>query len=221
MRTLVVFNILLPIVVVASAAEPTPWLPISKTDLIAATFDELNATPTVKSMVEVLKERRSRPGLDSDGQARIDAMLKEIAALAGDSVLIAATEKPPLSVTFAAQGERVHTIRVFVPVVSYRDKRNADQVFTNLSNLFARIYPTWRGARNWPKDSLGKSWNAHPWLTKQPLRDPNDLIPRTTIDGVTSATFGVPPDLVVYTITTRSKCIPDAHKVDPFRRAIC
>jgi len=221
MRRFVVFTTLILAAFAAVADARSQWLPISKSDLLAIMFEKLNSAPKVKMFSDDLRAERSKPGLDREAIERFDAMSNEIATLVGDSVWVATTNNPPLRVTFAAQGDRVHTIRIYVPVVSFRDKQAAEQVFANLSNLFARTYPAWPSAKNWPKDSLGRTWNANPLLTNMPVRDSNDLIPKTSIDGITSATFGVPPDLVIYTITTRPECVPDTHKFDPFSRLIC
>jgi hypothetical protein len=51
--------------------------------------------------------------------------------------------------------------------------------------------------------------------------DRNDQVIKKTLGGITSATFGVPPDIVVYTITARDSCIPDAKQGNPFDRLIC
>lgn len=221
MKALVVFAALTLSATAIESGDRSRWLPISKSDLLAIMFEKLNSTPRVQALSDALSAERINPTLDNNARARIDAMSNEVAALVGDTVGVATMGNPPLRVTFAAQGERVHTIRIYVPVVSYRDKQAADRVFANLSSLFARTYPNWPAAKDWPKESLGKSWNAHPSLTNKPVRDSNDLIAKTTIDGITSATFGVPPDLVIYTLTVRPECVPDTRKSDPFRRAIC
>jgi hypothetical protein len=58
-------------------------------------------------------------------------------------------------------------------------------------------------------------------MAKKMPTDPNDLIIKKKCGDITSATFGVPPDIVVYTIAARDGCIPDAKQGDPLGRLIC
>jgi hypothetical protein len=69
--------------------------------------------------------------------------------------------------------------------------------------------------------SLKEAWNIHPLVTKKMPADPNDLIIKKNLGGITSATFGVPPDIVVYTITGRDGCVPDVKQGDPPDQLIC
>lgn len=88
------------------------------------------------------------------------------------------------------------------------EKRQADRVSTMVASLFKRLYPKWAGAAEWPSESLLEAWKERKIVRKE-------------ISGIINATFGVPPDVVVYTITTRDQCVPDASRGNPFQRLIC
>jgi hypothetical protein len=125
-----------------------------------------------------------------------------------------------LFIAMAGKGEDVHSVRVTVPVVNY-SRQQADRVFAFLSALFKAVHPGWADAEKWPTDSLRDAWNKSPLVTNVAPADPNDVIVRRSSDGITSATFGVPPDIVVYTISAREQCVPDANRGNPFQRLVC
>ena len=138
----------------------------------------------------------------------------------GDELSVIRNPKLELGVYLAGKGESIYAIRIAVPVVNY-SKEQSEQVFQILSSLFAKIYPSWSGAADWPKDSLSKSWNISPLMTGKTPANTDDVIIRHEIDGVISATFGVPPDIVVYSITSRAECVPTTKTGNPFQRAVC
>jgi hypothetical protein len=85
----------------------------------------------------------------------------------------------------------------------------------------SNVYPDWPEARDWPMSSPEEAWNIHPLVTNKMPTDPNDLIIKKSLGGITSATFGIPPDMVIYTITARDGCIPDVKQGNPLDRLIC
>jgi hypothetical protein len=192
----------------AVAAAPTQdvsdqkYLPLTRTQIIATTVGASDKGAVEIKTVDAMK---SRPGENF---------------APNDQLTIARNPKIPLTVALAGQGEHIHSLRIVVPVVNY-SKEQGDRVFKILSSLFVKIYPSWPGATKWPEDSLSKSWNGSPLMTKKMPSNADDQIIRKEIDGVTSTTFGVPPDIVVYGITTRVQCIPTAKTGNPFQRVIC
>lgn len=92
-------------------------------------------------------------------------------------------------------------------------------VFLRIWSGFLSVFdPDWPDAAKWPTDSLLKAWHN---VTERASADPDDQIIRKEVNGITNATFGIPPDLVVYAITIREQCVPNATRGDPFKRLIC
>jgi hypothetical protein len=59
----------------------------------------------------------------------------------------------------------------------------------------------------------------HPFSYKgPPLKDPSNVIIKKNIDGIISATFGVPPDIIFYTVTARPLCVPRVDESKPLQR---
>ena len=120
----------------------------------------------------------------------------------------------------AGNGEKVHSLRISVPVVNHSEEESR-RVFKALSAVFEAVYPDWPMARDWPVRSAQEAWRNHPIARKTPLADPNDVFVRRSEHGITSTTFGVPPDIVIYTITVRERCIPVREQGNPFTRLVC
>jgi hypothetical protein len=127
-----------------------------------------------------------------------------------------------LGILIAGKDNNIHTIRIPVFTLGVTaNQEKADRVFRLLSDLFSNIYPDWPEAQSWPTVSLKEAWNINPLVTKTVPTDPNDQIIKKSMRGITSATFGVPPDIVVYVVTARDACIPDVKQGNPFDRLIC
>lgn len=124
-----------------------------------------------------------------------------------DTIWMAANAAIPLTMVMAGRDRRVDSLRITVPVVNY-SQAQTDRVFGILVALFKHLYPEWADAAKWPWDSLLEAWKKGQIIRKE-------------VDGITNATFGVPPDVVVYTITTRDQCVPDVDRGNPFQRPIC
>lgn len=140
--------------------------------------------------------------------------------MAPNTVWIMYGAELPYWVAMAGNGEKVHSLRVTVPVVNHSAEESG-RALGALSKLFTAIYPKRPDAAKWPVDSLGPAWEAHPLARKTPPDNPDDVYIRLSADGITSSTFGVPPDIVVYDITVRESCIPIAARGSPFKRPIC
>ncbi|HWY14735.1 MAG TPA: hypothetical protein VNX86_06310 [Rhizomicrobium sp.] len=137
-----------------------------------------------------------------------------------DTIWVAQLHHTPMTLIFAGRGEFVHSFKAVVPVVNLTDAQSK-HALDSLSLLFKRLYPGWSGAAKWPADSLGAAWNASPLANRTAPKYGDDLIIKKDIDGIVSATFGVPPDIVVYTVTSRRDCVPTVSKGNPFQRLIC
>jgi hypothetical protein len=121
-----------------------------------------------------------------------------------ESVWVATDAALAMGILMAGKDENIHTIRIPVFTLGISaNQEKADRLFRLLSDLFSNIFPDWPDARGWPMSSLKEAWNIHPLVAKKMPTDPNDLIIKKNFGGITSATFGVPPDIVVYTITAR------------------
>jgi len=186
----------------ATHAEAAQYLPLTRAKIIALTAGSMETSALEVKKVDAMK---TQPGENF---------------APGDELTVACNPKIPLTVVLAGRGENIHSIRIVAPVVNYR-KEQGDHVFKILSSLFSNIYPSWSDASRWPQDSLSKSWNGSPLVTHKVPVDADDQIIRKEIDGITSATFGVPPDIVVYSITTRTERIPSTKTGNPFQRAVC
>jgi len=185
----------------AGAEDTSAWLPVTRSDVDALATQTLHFQG-LKSVPLVL------PANQRNGLAEDDAVW----SISGKGL--------PLGIFMAGQGERIHTIHIYFPVVNESETQSREAIEL-MDALFARVYPDWPGARQWPQDSLGASWNGSPLVTHTMPKDPNDLIIRKTLGGITSSTVGVPPDLVVYSITVRARCVPDAKRENPFQRVVC
>ena len=216
-----------------STAGTDGWLPLKRSDvirLLAAekdievvkvdTLDELRRILSVdsKSAPDKIHYLAARP-------SELSSILSGNENLAPDDIIsIVGNAAIPLTIVTAGNNEDIHSLRITAPVVNYRESE-LPRVYGVLSALFKRLYPGWPDAGEWPMKSLQQAWDNHP-LNKT-LKDPNEMIIRKQLDGITSATFGVPPDIIFYTVTAREQCVPridesnPLRRVDPFRRLIC
>lgn len=206
-----------------SAPDSPNWLLLTRSELVNVTVGSIS-TEALK--IETLDEYIAQIGAGAQSNPTIARRLEGVRAELGkalppgDTVWFASNPAIPLMIVMAGNGEHIHSLRVTVPVVNYSEAQNK-RVFDTLGALFKRIYPGWADAEKWPQDSLRDAWSKSPLVTRVAPANSNDQIVRKTLDGVTSATFGVPPDIVVYTVTTLDKCIPDIGQGNPFQRIIC
>jgi len=196
-------GILLGIALPAIAADP--WLPLSKKQIIDLTVGFANTESLKIDLVDEQTKAKQTKSLADD-----------------ESVWIATNPALALSILIAGKDNNIHTIRIPVFTLGMTaNQEKADRVFRLLSDLFGNIYPDWPEARSWPTFSLKEAWNMNPLVTKTVPTDPNDQIIKKSMRGITSATFGVPPDIVVYVVTARDACIADVKQGNPFDRLIC
>jgi hypothetical protein len=125
-----------------------------------------------------------------------------------------------LGIAMAGKGDGIRALRVTVPVVNY-SMAQGERVFAFLSALLEAVYPNWSDAGKWPQVSMKEAWEKSPLVTGSMPANANDLLVQRSFDGIVSATFGVPPDIVVYAITTRAQCVPDLARGNPFQRVLC
>jgi hypothetical protein len=141
-----------------------------------------------------------------------------------DEVWVATNPGPELHIILAGRDDNIHSLRVRVVTLSHKANRGLAVV----SAIYRAVYPTWTEAAEWPIKSLREAWERSPLNDKTPpLEDANDVIVKRSVGGITSATFGVPPDFVDYAITARKQCIPyvdrgnPLERHNPFARIIC
>lgn len=200
-------GVLLTTVLIASGspAAAADWLPLTRSQIVNLTVGSAN---TEAMKIELVDEQTKA------GKTRFVA--------ADESVWVATNSALAMGILMAGRDENIHTIRIPVFTLGMSaHQEKADRVFRLLSDLVSAIFPDWPEARNWPMGSMKEAWNANPLAIKKTPADPNDQIIKKTFGGITGATFGVPPDIVVYTVTARDICIPDIKQGNPFSRMIC
>jgi hypothetical protein len=206
----------------ACSAEEGGWLPIKRADLMRLVAGEGNDTDAVKTMgrEEMISILRASAKAKPEIVERAEAKWKELSdLLAPDSeVLFLSGPAYPGGLLAAGSAENIHSIRIVLVTLGLSRKEQSETVFNFLSQLFKALYPDWADAGGWPTSSLKESWATY---GQRSLTDPNDVIIRKELNGITSATFGVPPDIVVFTATARAKCVPDVRRGNPFERIIC
>jgi hypothetical protein len=127
----------------------------------------------------------------------------------------------PVQLTAAGKGDRLYAIRIGFPIVNVREEQK-EQAFALLSRLFERTYGGSSGMSEWPERSLGQAWQARVGPDgNQLVWDPATALVRTERNGVISATFGTPPDFVVYLVTAREECIPPPVFGELVNRVVC
>ncbi|MDT3688092.1 MAG: hypothetical protein RO009_23990 [Pseudorhodoplanes sp.] len=198
-----------------------PWLPLTRSDLIRLLAGDKSGdvvkieTPEDLFVTTKAGDQKVIAKLESRFKAEKSRLSNALAS--GETVWVASNPEIPLSVIAAGEGERIHTLRVNFPIVNYTESQSK-RALDALSALFMSVYPEWTEANEWPKQSLKNSWDT---FGSKAMKNPNDRIVKKTLNGFTSATFGIPPDIVVYTITARENCIPNANHGNPFQRIIC
>jgi len=159
------------LIAAASPAIASDWLPLTKSQIVDLTVGSAN-TESLK--IELVDEQTKA---------------KKTKSLAVDESVWAATNTAlAIGILMAGKDENIHTIRipVFTLGLSASQER-ADRVFGLLSDLFGNIFPDWPEARGWPRSSLKEAWNIHPLVTKKMPADPDDLVIRKTLGGITIA----------------------------------
>lgn len=101
-----------------------------------------------------------------------------------------------------------HTLYFYYPVLN--DSKQAARGF--YAEMFEHLLPDWEGAATWYTDSLREAWEATGRAMIDPSVSYNETIARHAEGDVHLATFGVPPDIIFYRVTSRPEC----EKVSPF-----
>lgn len=216
---------LLPIVMVTPAAanELGAWLSLKRSEVVRLLVGEAYVESVkFQTLDEMLDTLRSAPAPNARDIRELEAKKIEVAGVlsSDETVWLVSNLNIPVWLAMAGRGDNIHSVKIGVPVVNY-SQNESERVFAALSALFKGLFPAWPDAGEWPTKSLDEAWKASPLVRKEFLSDLNDVIIRKRLDGVTTATFGVPPDVVVYTITARDRCVPDMKKGNPFARLIC
>jgi hypothetical protein len=198
-------------------------LPLKRSELVAVLTDENTGLPLkTETLDEIITRVRTAPRLRDPDLNDLEGAKGELSAkLPGDDIWIVGDDAVPFGAIMAGRGDDIHTIRLRVVTVSVRSREEGARINTMLSAVFSRIYPNWPEAAQWPAKSFADTWSLWEPVITDPKRDPNEFVIRKTIDGITSATFGVPPDLVEFVATTREQCIPDMRDRSFHRRGIC
>ena len=198
------------------------WLPLDRAALTGILAEASDGDPPVtQSLDDFYAERRKAAAGNPEALARLQERYDvDTARLGSDTVWLLYGQSLPYWIAMSGDGEKVHSLKVSVPVVNHGEKESK-AAFDALTQLFTTLYPDWPEAAGWPGRSLTASWQASPLMRKTPLEDPDEVFIRHAAHGITSTTYGVPPDIVVYEVTVRETCIPSAAKGNPFKRPIC
>lgn len=195
---------------VAESEDSSEWLPIGIEDIERIISAHESGVPiTSKTADQILNEMES----NSEASAKkINRFKNEKDRLEneGDNIWIITGRNLELSYILAGKGKKIHSIEISVAVVNMTQDENRKS-FELISALLAQIFPGWKAAESWPLQSLKEAWD----------RREGAKIVEHKLDEYTVATYGVPPDIVVYTITGRERCIPDLKKGNPFLLLIC
>jgi hypothetical protein len=143
----------------------------------------------------------------------------------GDTVWIATNEKPAFRLVMAGRGDKVHSLRLFIPLVNMSSQER-DEALRRAKAFFSAEFADWAGAAEWPSQSLEAAWNASAKAMETRSFANDAMVVRKTIGGRAASTFGVVPDFIVYAVTSRKTCIPTmtsspGPKDSPFQRAVC
>ena len=190
----------------AAAADENKWLVVNRSQI------------TRLFQVEDAKEVQDEKGLPVD---------VHILRISGDSVWVGSNKKLNFRLAMAGRGEKVHSIRVFIPILDLT-KQQSEETFKILAALFEAAIPGWKDASNWPMKSMNTSWSASANAMDRKPFNPDDIIAKATMGEVTVSTFGVPPDIILYAATTRAPCVPQLQnqnssdvRNDPIQRLVC
>lgn len=206
-----------------AAGADTSWLPPDRTYVAQVLTKDTGADASALSTLDAHVTQR-RKALASDANA-IDN-LEEWAAeqrrrlAPGETAWVLNDPALPFTVVMVGSGERIHSLRVGIALVNSNQREN-EAAFARLSDLYAVLYPSWADARIWLFGSFQNAWNKSVVAAQTPPDDPDDLFVRKTVDGVTTSTIGVPPDLVGYTVTVRERCIPVHAHGNPYANLVC
>lgn len=202
---------------VAAAEMDKAWLSLSREKIVSTISSALGAEFSNRyEFGELLKSERPKANASAKTKRRFERLEGEYRRLqndlrkAGSTVWLYRWRDSLLNLAVAGEGNRVHSLKITLPLVDI-DRDLTDRVFTALEKLFVALYPGWKDAKPWPKDSLETAWKSYP----------KSRIITENRNGIIASTFGVPPDIVVYGATVRDACVPDRTKGNPFRRVIC
>lgn len=143
----------------------------------------------------------------------------------GDTVWVSVNEKLQFRLAMAGRGDKVHSLRVYIPIVNL-SREQSDGVAQILKAFFAAEFPQWKEAKDWPTQSMASAWNASAKAMDRKPFNPNDIITKKTFGSETISTFGVVPDIILYAATARQDCIPKLSPSrdpmdDPIQRLVC
>lgn len=97
----------------------------------------------------------------------------------------------------------IHTLWFYFPILGVRD---TDAAFAFYDGLLTHLFPSWSGADGWALQSLQRAWEAEAAAFQDPTISLDAMIARDSHAGVKLAGWGVPPDIMTYRITTRTRC---------------
>jgi hypothetical protein len=208
--------VFLAVCVATPVVAETAWLPLKKAEVIRILAEDAGIDAvTVETLQQMVAKVRDS---DPERARKVEAQQTELTNLFApdDQVWVATNPGPGLSIVLAGRDEHVHSLRVPVVIL---EQRKVHRAYAVVSAIYHAVYPTWTEAKEWPVTSVREAWRRHPLNDKRPpLDDANDVIVKRSIGGITSATFGALPDLVVYAITARKQCIPFVDRGNPLER---
>ncbi|MEQ9209728.1 MAG: hypothetical protein RLN96_07795, partial [Pseudomonadales bacterium] len=137
------------------------WLPINQTELNEVYSSSFNLTSArEQTLAQVIAEKQrslqNQPKKLERYNSRmapwVDALLPE------DTIYLLDNPNFSLPVLIAGDGEKIHTIRMMVPLVNY-SREEQELGFSFLSDIHEKAFGfAWTAARTWPRDSLEATW---------------------------------------------------------------
>lgn len=208
---------------VSAAGNDAAWLPLDRSSLVQILTKDAGIDASALQPLDRHLARR-RAALASDRNALDN--LEEWAAeqrrrlAPGETAWVLDDPALPFIAIMVGNGEQIHSLRVGIALLDNNSREN-DTAISRLADLYTVLYPDLPDVKVWLAESLMKAWKKNLLAAQTPPDDPDDLFVRKTVDGISSSTIGVPPDLVGYTVTVRQRCIPVHAHGNPYANLVC
>jgi hypothetical protein len=138
-----------------------------------------------------------------------------------DKIVFLSAESLGLTIATAGPTDRIHTIRIYFPVVNIRSSVLESHTRPFAAALFEALFPLWVEGRTWFSESLAESWERMAKSWEDNAAPTQDLVVTHQEGHVNLSTIGVPPDIQIYIITVRPECQIDVMQEDVFQRWVC
>ncbi len=191
------------------ANDDGPWFPVSRNQLLVITAESLSAESLALQTFEDFYESQKNA---SNGNSRFLKHLRiELSKSRnkGYTGWRAVGSNLPFAMFLAGRENRIHTIKIFYNAANGGDH---DTVIGTVSRLYNAIFSGLKEVEEFAKNSAEAAWNT----------DRAGTIVKKKANGIVSSTFGIPGRVLVFSVTTKTGCIPsfDFGK-NPYKPLIC